>query len=126
MIRDRGRVLPTTSSIRSASGRHPGFRLAAGGSVRSFVEGGAIEFDHDFEEVGTHGPELLCRRAAFAAALGAGVEEVNYVIPHQANGRMVECQHRRQSTSHSRAKIHQFEGRWPWWVGFWQGEREGD
>jgi type IV secretory pathway TraG/TraD family ATPase VirD4 len=25
-----------------------------------------------------------------------------------------ECQHRSEGTSHSRAKIHQFEGRWPW------------
>jgi hypothetical protein len=25
-----------------------------------------------------------------------------------------KCQHRSEGTSHSRAKIHQFEGRWPW------------
>src|SRR5208337_837744 len=39
---------------------------------------------------------------------------------------MHACQGRTQSTSVAAAKIHQFKGRWGSWVGFWQGEREGE
>ena len=70
--------------------RRPGFTLAAGGSDQPFVASGAIEFDHDFSAVRDNGPELFYRGAAIARLLGAGVDSVDYVIPHQANGRMAE------------------------------------
>jgi 3-oxoacyl-[acyl-carrier-protein] synthase-3 len=70
--------------------RTPGFALAFGGSNEPFVEGGAREFVHDFAAVRTDGPELFRHGAAAASALGIGVETVDHVIPHQANGRMAE------------------------------------
>jgi 3-oxoacyl-[acyl-carrier-protein] synthase-3 len=71
-------------------GRPPGFALAGGGSDRTFVEGGALEFEHDFGAVRDGGPELFCRGAAVARALGIPVDTADRVIPHQANGRMAE------------------------------------
>jgi 3-oxoacyl-[acyl-carrier-protein] synthase-3 len=70
--------------------RRSGFTLAAGGSDQPYIERGAVEFDHDFVAVRDNGPELFFHGAAIARALGIGVEAVNYVIPHQANGRMAE------------------------------------
>jgi 3-oxoacyl-[acyl-carrier-protein] synthase-3 len=54
-------------------GRPPGFTLHAGGSDEPFVEGGALEFEHDFVAVRNSGPELFYHGAAAAQALGAGV-----------------------------------------------------
>jgi 3-oxoacyl-[acyl-carrier-protein] synthase-3 len=71
-------------------GRRPGFTLAAGGSDQPYVAGGAIEFDHHFAAVRDNGPELFHHGAAIARALGTGVDEIDHVIPHQANGRMAE------------------------------------
>ncbi len=71
-------------------GRSPGFTLQAGGSDEPFIEGGALGFEHDFAAVRNSGPELFCHGAAAASALGIGVETVDHVIPHQANGRMAE------------------------------------
>jgi 3-oxoacyl-[acyl-carrier-protein] synthase III len=71
-------------------GRRSGFALAAGGSDQPFVERGSIDFKHDFAAVRESGPELFYRGAEAARALGIGVETVDQVIPHQANGRMAE------------------------------------
>jgi 3-oxoacyl-[acyl-carrier-protein] synthase-3 len=71
-------------------GRPPGFALAGGGSDRTFVEGGALEFEHDFAAVRDGGPELFSHGAAVARALGIPVDAADRVIPHQANGRMAE------------------------------------
>jgi len=71
-------------------GRSSGFTLHAGGSDEPFIEGGALEFEHDFAAVQSSGPELFYHGAAAARALGIGVETVEHVIPHQANGRMAE------------------------------------
>jgi 3-oxoacyl-[acyl-carrier-protein] synthase-3 len=71
-------------------GRPPGFALAGGGSDRTFVEGGALEFEHDFAAVRDGGPELFSHGAAVARALGIPVDTADRVIPHQANGRMAE------------------------------------
>src|SRR6266446_8501126 len=71
-------------------GRSPGFTLHAGGSDEPFIEGGALEFEHDFAAVRNSGPELFYHGAAAARVLGTGVETVDHVIPHQANGRMAE------------------------------------
>jgi 3-oxoacyl-[acyl-carrier-protein] synthase-3 len=71
-------------------GRSSGFTLHAGGSDEPFIEGGALEFEHDFAAVRSSGPELFYHGAAAARALGIGVETVEHVIPHQANGRMAE------------------------------------
>ena len=71
-------------------GRPPGFTLHAGGSDEPFIEGGALEFEHDFAAVRNSGPELFYHGAAAARTLGTDVETVDHVIPHQANGRMAE------------------------------------
>jgi 3-oxoacyl-[acyl-carrier-protein] synthase-3 len=71
-------------------GRSPGFTLDAGGSDEPFIEGRTLEFEHDFGAVRNSGPELFYHGAAAARALGASVETVEHVIPHQANGRMAE------------------------------------
>jgi 3-oxoacyl-[acyl-carrier-protein] synthase-3 len=71
-------------------GRPPGFTLDAGSSDKPFTEGGALEFEHDLAAVRDRGPELFYHGAAAARTLGTGVETVDHVIPHQANGRMAE------------------------------------
>jgi 3-oxoacyl-[acyl-carrier-protein] synthase III len=71
-------------------GRPPGFILHAGGSDEPFIEGGALEFEHDFAAVRNSGPELFYHGAAAARTLGTDVETVDHVIPHQANGNMAE------------------------------------
>ena len=71
-------------------GRPPGFALAGGGSDRTFVEGGALEFEHDFAAVRDGGPELFYHGAAVARALEIPVDTADRVIPHQANGRMAD------------------------------------
>lgn len=71
-------------------GRRSGFALAAGGSDQPFAKQGSIDFEHDFEAVRASGPELFYRGAEAARALGIGVETVDHVVPHQANGRMAE------------------------------------
>ena len=71
-------------------GRRSGFALAAGGSDQPFAKRGSIDFEHDFEAVRASGPELFSRGAEAARALGIGVETVDHVVPHQANGRMAE------------------------------------
>jgi 3-oxoacyl-[acyl-carrier-protein] synthase-3 len=70
--------------------RPPGFTLHAGGSDEPFIEGGALEFEHDFAAVRSSGPELFYQGAAVARTLGTDVETVDHIIPHQANGRMAE------------------------------------
>jgi 3-oxoacyl-[acyl-carrier-protein] synthase-3 len=71
-------------------GRPPGFTLHAGGSDEPFIEGGALECEHDFAAVRDNGPELFHHGAAAARTLGTDVETVDHVIPHQANGRMAD------------------------------------
>ncbi len=71
-------------------GRPPGFTLHAGGSDEPYIEGGTLEFEHDVTAVRDSGPELFRHGAAAARSLGTGVETVDHVIPHQANGRMAE------------------------------------
>jgi 3-oxoacyl-[acyl-carrier-protein] synthase-3 len=71
-------------------GRAPGLRLAVGGSDAPRAHG-QIEFEHDFAAVRRHGPELLEQGLAAASSMGVDVADVDYVVPHQANGRMAEA-----------------------------------
>jgi 3-oxoacyl-[acyl-carrier-protein] synthase III len=71
-------------------GRAPSFALDAGGSDEPFIEGRAPDFEHDFAAVQSGGSELFYHGAAAARTLGTGVDTVDHVIPHQANGRMAE------------------------------------
>jgi 3-oxoacyl-[acyl-carrier-protein] synthase III len=71
-------------------GRTPGFTLAAGGSDAPFIENGVLEFDHDFAAVRLGGPALFEHAAAVARELGTGIDVVDHVVPHQANGHLAE------------------------------------
>lgn len=70
--------------------RSPGFALCAGGSEKPFVEGETLRFEHDFAAVRASGLDLFHHGAATARALGIGLDTIDYLIPHQANGRMAE------------------------------------
>jgi 3-oxoacyl-[acyl-carrier-protein] synthase-3 len=70
--------------------RPPGLSLCAGGSEKPFVDGETLRFEHDFATVRASGLDLFNRGAAAARALGTGLDTVDYLIPHQANGRMAE------------------------------------
>jgi 3-oxoacyl-[acyl-carrier-protein] synthase III len=70
--------------------RPPGFSLCAGGSEKPFLDGETLQFQHDFAAVRASGPDLFYHGAAAARALGIGLDTIDYLIPHQANGRMAE------------------------------------
>ena len=67
-------------------GRPSGFRLVGGGSNapgRVFPH-----FAHEFAQVRSGGTLLFERGAEVAVSMGIDLREVDYVIPHQANGHM--------------------------------------
>ena len=55
-----------------------------------FIEAGMMEFDHDCKAVRVSGPDLFDQGVAAARELGVGIDAVDNVIPHQANGRLAE------------------------------------
>jgi 3-oxoacyl-[acyl-carrier-protein] synthase III len=73
--------------------RPPGFHLVGGGSDAPGI--GLPQFEHDFRSVRRYGPALFERGVAAARALGIELPNVDYVIPHQANGRInfIAAQH---------------------------------
>jgi 3-oxoacyl-[acyl-carrier-protein] synthase III len=71
-------------------GHKPGFALMAGGSDSAFVESGLLEFEHDYAAVHAMGPVLFAHGVAVARSLEVAPDEVDCVVPHQANGRMAE------------------------------------
>ena len=70
--------------------RPPGFSLCTGGSEKPVVDGETLRFEHDFAAVRASGLDLFYHGAAAARALGICLDTVDYLIPHQANGRMAE------------------------------------
>jgi 3-oxoacyl-[acyl-carrier-protein] synthase III len=70
--------------------RAAGLTLTAGGSDAPQADG-QIEFEHDFAAIRRHGPELFEQGLAAAHALGVDAEAVDWVVPHQANGRMAHA-----------------------------------
>jgi 3-oxoacyl-[acyl-carrier-protein] synthase-3 len=67
-------------------GRTPGLAVADGGSDTPRCSVGFPEFRHDFVAIHRSGLELLLHCAAAAERAGSG--PADYVLPHQANGRM--------------------------------------
>jgi 3-oxoacyl-[acyl-carrier-protein] synthase-3 len=67
-------------------GRAAGLAVAGGGSDRPECRVGFPEFRHDFRTVRYSGLDLLLRCAAVAKSFGSGPED--FILPHQANGRM--------------------------------------
>jgi 3-oxoacyl-[acyl-carrier-protein] synthase-3 len=70
--------------------RQPAFGLNAGGSDQAATAAAHAEFFHDFAAIRRDGEQLF--RAGIKAAAGMGIEvsAVDWIIPHQANGRMAE------------------------------------
>jgi 3-oxoacyl-[acyl-carrier-protein] synthase III len=67
-------------------GLRPAFRLIGGGSAAPLL--GLPEFEHDVALIREQGLPLLKQAAATAGQMGIDAKAVNYVLPHQANGRM--------------------------------------
>ncbi len=67
----------------------PGLQLVAGGSDHVGLSGVA-HFDHDFDGVRRHGLALLEAGHDVLAAQGHALAEAQWVIPHQASGRVAE------------------------------------
>lgn len=68
--------------------RDPGFSLDSGGSDQPVSPTGMPEFSHEFADVRTNGPELFMAGLRAAAECGLSVDDVDYILPHQANGLM--------------------------------------
>ena len=67
-------------------GRAPGLAMADGGSDAPSCSVGFPEFRHDFAAIHRSGLELLLHSAAAADRTGSA--PADYILPHQANGRM--------------------------------------
>jgi 3-oxoacyl-[acyl-carrier-protein] synthase-3 len=70
----------------SPSDLPPGLRLVGGGSSAPGVY--LPQFAHNIEAIRAHGPNLLACGAVAARRLGVEPREVDYILPHQANGKM--------------------------------------
>lgn len=68
--------------------RVPGFCLPIGGSSRTVAAGKAPEFEHSFAEVRKSGPELFLAGLSVSATAGTDHQDMDYILPHQANGLM--------------------------------------
>lgn len=66
--------------------RAPGFHLVGAGSDAPGT--GLPQFEHDFRSIRRYGPALFEQGVAAARALGINLPDVDYLIPHQANGRV--------------------------------------
>ncbi len=69
-------------------GREPGFTVLEGGSNAPFTSADVIEFAHEFGSVRVNGPELFIAGIQAALSIGSTLEDVDHIIPHQANGNM--------------------------------------
>ncbi len=86
---DDDRAGPRLSHVyygQTGRGRAPGLTVADGGSDTPSCSAGFPEFRHDFAAIHRSGLELLLHCAAAAERTGGG--PTDYVLPHQANGRM--------------------------------------
>ncbi len=89
LARDDDRAGPRLSHVyygQMGRGRAPGLAVADGGSDTPSCSVGFPEFRHDFAAIHRSGLELLLHSAAAAERAGSG--PADYVLPHQANGRM--------------------------------------
>src|SRR6266481_2956478 len=89
LARDDDRGGPRLSHVyygQAGRGRLPGLSIADGGSDAPSCTVGFPEFRHDFAAIRRAGLDLLLHCAA--AAKRAGIWPCDYILPHQANGRM--------------------------------------
>lgn len=88
---DNGRANPTITNVFYGAlghGHKPGLVMPQGGSGHPAVKADVNTFEHDFTSIKELGPELF--RAGLRVAEDAGIplESVDWVLPHQANGRL--------------------------------------
>jgi 3-oxoacyl-[acyl-carrier-protein] synthase III len=101
-----GCARPTDSQIThvfygcSSQQRPAGFQLAGGGSDAPST--GLPQFEHDFQMVRRYGPALFEEGMVAASTLGVEPREMDYVIPHQANGHIGRLTARHLGLSPSR------------------------
>lgn len=70
-------------------GHAPGFELMAGGSDQA----GGFEiatFRHDYKAIEAYGPKLFDAGLTAVSKAGIDLDTIDYILPHQANGRMAE------------------------------------
>ena len=82
----RGHDFRTCFYGQMGRGRVHGLAVTDGGSDAPRCRLGFPEFQHDFASIRNSGLELLLHCAATAGDIGA--ESSDYILPHQANGRM--------------------------------------
>lgn len=71
--------------------RTPGLSLNEGGSGAPQISTASVpHFTHDFAAVRRHGMELLRSGIQAAAQAGVNLEQINWWLPHQVNGRLPE------------------------------------
>jgi 3-oxoacyl-[acyl-carrier-protein] synthase III len=90
---DDGRVMPTITKIfygTLAHGHKPGLVMSQGGSGHPAVEASVNTFEHDFTSIKELGPALFRAGLRVAEEAGISLESVDWVVPHQANGRLAE------------------------------------
>jgi 3-oxoacyl-[acyl-carrier-protein] synthase-3 len=70
--------------------RPPGLEMPYGGSDAPAPPIAILEFEHNFPAIRRYGLELFVEGIKAAGLAGIDARAVNWVIPHQANGRMAE------------------------------------
>jgi 3-oxoacyl-[acyl-carrier-protein] synthase III len=68
--------------------RASGFSLSAGGSEQIAAEAIHAEFTHDFAVIRRDGEQLFRAGIEAMTRLGVSLDSIDWIIPHQANGRM--------------------------------------
>lgn len=76
----------------SGLNQKPGIALEAGGSGQpwSASGNGQIDFKHDYNSIKTKGVKLFENSVAAAGRAGIEPDGVDWILPHQANGRIGE------------------------------------
>ena len=69
-------------------GRAPGIEMRGGGSNAPSTGASVAQFSQDFAAIGEAGPALFAASAAAAHHQGLRVEAADWIVPHQANGKM--------------------------------------
>ena len=71
-------------------GKDPGLCLIGGGSADPTTPHGLPVFQHHADNVKKFGPELFERGIEAITARGYDVDEFDWILPHQANGRLAQ------------------------------------
>ena len=68
----------------------PALRMQDGGSAAPAPTKPVLEFTHDFATIRKHGLDLIDRGLRAARSIGVSWDAVDWIVPHQAHGRMDE------------------------------------